>query len=91
MHILQNVTTLRVVNIHHSYIFSPLAILFKLYSLNFQIYGTVLLTIVTMLYLTSPELIYIKTGSFYLLISFTQFSHPSPSTSKHHKSDLYFL
>ena len=56
-------TTIRVVNIYrHTVIFFFLVMrTFKTYSLlNFQIYNTVLLTIVTMLYITSPELIYLK-------------------------------
>ena len=48
----------------------------KYYSLsNFQIYNTVLLTIVTMLFTTSPELLYFRTGSLYLLTTFTHFAH----------------
>ena len=46
---------------------------FKIYSLsNLQICNTVLLTIVTMLCITSPWLIYFITGSLYLLTTFTQ-------------------
>ena len=52
---------------------------FKIYSLsNFQICNTVLLTLVTMLYVTSPGLIYLITGSLYLLTPFTQFTRPLP-------------
>ena len=31
-----------------------------------------------MLYITSPELIYFITGSFYLLTTFIHFPHPHP-------------
>ena len=49
---------------------------FKTYSVNnFQIYNTVLLAIVTMLYITSPGLIYLITGSLYILTTLTHFSH----------------
>ena len=54
----------------------------KIYSLsNFQIYNTVLLTIVTKLYTVSPELIFLRAGSLYLLVTFTHFPHaPTPSS-----------
>ena len=55
---------------------------FKVYSLsNFQACNTVLLTIVTMLYITSPGLTYNR--NLYLFIPFTLFSHPHllPSVS----------
>ena len=45
---------------------------FKIHSLsNFQIYNTVLLTVVTMLYITSPGLIHLITGCLYPLTVFT--------------------
>ena len=45
-----------------------------IYSLsNFQIYNIVLLTRITMLYITSPGFIYLITGSLYLLNSLTHF------------------
>ena len=48
----------------------------KIYSLgNFHIYEKVLLAIVIM-YIISPELIYLKTGSLYLLTIFAKFTHP---------------
>ena len=47
----------------------------KIYSLrNFQIYSRVLLAIVTMLYITSQELIYLIAGSLYLFTTFTHFA-----------------
>ena len=63
---------------------------FNVYSLNdFQIYSIVL-TIVTMLYITSPELIYLITGSLYLLTTFTRFLHPLPPATSNHQSVLCF-
>ena len=48
---------------------------FKIYSLsNFQIYNTVLLTIITMLCITVPGLLYLVTGSLYLLTIFIYLS-----------------
>lgn len=54
------ITTVSLVNIHYlTYNFFSCDV--KIYSLgNFQIYDTVLLTLVTILYITSPELIYFK-------------------------------
>ena len=50
--------------------------IFKIYSpSNFQINNTVLLTIITMLYTASPELIYPLIGNLYLLTTFTHFPH----------------
>ena len=50
---------------------------FKIYSLrpNSQTYNTVLLTIVTMLDVIVPGLIYFRTGNLYLLTTFTHFAH----------------
>ena len=45
---------------------------------NFKTHNIVLLTIVTMLYFTSPWLIYFITGILYLLPPFTHFTHPPP-------------
>lgn len=46
----------------------------KIYSLgNFQIYNTVLLTTVTMLYIISPKPTHLITESFYHLTIFTHF------------------
>ena len=44
---------------------------------NFQIYNRALLTIVTMQYITVPELIYFMSGSLYLLTIFIHFP-PGP-------------
>ena len=47
---------------------------YKIYSLsNFQIYSSVLLTVVTLLYIASPGLIYSITGSVYLSTPFIHF------------------
>ena len=53
--------------------------IFKIYSLsNFQICNTVLLTIVTMLYIIFPWFIYFITGNLYLLTTSIHFAHPLP-------------
>ena len=70
-------------------IFFPVMKTFKIYSLiNFQIYTTILLTIVTMLYITSPGPIYFITGSLYLLTIFTHFTRPPHPFSVNHQSVL---
>ena len=52
---------------------------FKIYSLsNFQIYTAVFLTIITVLYITSPALIHLIIGSLYPLTAFTHFPYPYP-------------
>ena len=43
---------------------------------NFQVYSTVLLTIITMLYTRVPELIPPISGNLYPLTTFTYFPHP---------------
>lgn len=63
----------------HSYNFVNVLRTFKMYSLsNFRIYNTFLLTIVPLLYVTSPEITYLITGSLYLLINFTHLSQALP-------------
>ena len=73
------ITTVRSVSksfISHKYHFVVVAVrTIKTYSLSFQAYNTVL-TIITMLYIRSPELIHLKTGSLYPLTSIS----PFPST-----------
>ena len=68
------------VNIHHLiqlHFFFHLMRTLKIYFLsNFQIGDTVLLSIVTVLGITPPGLIYPITGSLYTLTTFTHF--PSP-------------
>ena len=50
---------------------------FKIYSLiNFQLYTKMLLTIHSRLSISSPELIYLITGSLYTLTTLTHSSHP---------------
>ena len=67
------------ITIHSSNFFFLVMRTFKTYSLgNFQIYNTVVLTIVAMLYTSSPGLLYFTIGSSYLLTSFTYFIHPTP-------------
>lgn len=49
---------------------------FKIYSFStFQMHNTVLLTIITMLHITSSELIYLVTGNFLLLDHLHPFCH----------------
>ena len=63
---------------------------FKIYSLSdFQIYNTVLLTLVTVLYITSPGLTSLITASLYLLTTVTHFAH-CPSRKCYFQS-LFFL
>ena len=76
------ITQINLVNVHHHtwlHNFFPLVMRkFKIYSLSdFQICNTILLTMVAMLYITSPWLTYFITGSLYLLTPFTHFSHPN--------------
>ena len=53
--------------ITHNYHFFFVVRTFEIHSLsNFQVYNTLLLTVVTMLYLRSPELIPLITGSLYI-------------------------
>ena len=53
--------------------------MFKIYSLsNFQIYHTVLLAIVSMLYIVSPESNCLFTGSLYPSTTFTHFFYRLP-------------
>lgn len=74
------ISTINLVNIcHHLLVtFFFLALrTFKIYLLsNFQIWNILLLAIVTMLYLTSPGLIYFFIGSMYLSTPFIHFAPP---------------
>ena len=71
-------TTIRLVNasiISHNYPFVVFIMerALKLYShSNFQVYNTVLLTTVIMLYIKSPEFIHLITGSWYPLTNTPQ-------------------
>ena len=47
---------------------------FKICFSNLQIYNAILLTVITMPYIISPEVIYFIPGDFYLLTPFT--THP---------------
>ena len=61
---------------------------FKIYSLSiFQVYNTVLLTIVIMAYIRFPEHMHHITESFYLLTFFTHFLH----TPHHWQPQVYSL
>ena len=83
------ITTISLVNIcHHTVIiFFPVMRSFKIYSLsNFQICNMVLLIIVTMLYITSPRLIY--NWELYLLTPLYPFCYPLPPSSGNYQSVL---
>ena len=45
---------------------------------NFQVQCTVLTSIVSMLYMTSPRLMHFITGYLYPLVLFNHFAHPLP-------------
>ena len=61
------------ITLHNYHLFSVMRT-FKIYSLsNFQVYNTVLLTIITMLFIRSPELIHLITGSLYPLTNISPF------------------
>lgn len=63
----------------HNYFFVCVMRTFMIYSLNnFQVYNAVLLTMFTMLFIRSPELIHLVTGSSYSLTNVSPFL-PSPS------------
>lgn len=52
---------------------------FKIYShCNYQVYYTILLTIIIMLFIRSPELIHCITVSLYSLTNIFHFLHPQP-------------
>lgn len=72
-----------IVNIHH-YISLQIVFLmmrtFRIYCLsNFQIYKTVSLTVVTMIYIISFILTYLTTGILYLLTNLHPFPFSIPS------------
>ena len=63
---------------HNEYFFFVVRTL-KIYSLsNFQVYNTVLLTIITVLYIRSPELIFLINGSLYPLTKISPYRPPAP-------------
>ena len=84
--------TIRLVNtsiISRNYVCVRVSVVktFKIYSLNtFQVYIIVLLTIVTILYVRSPELVHLITGSLYPLTSISPF--PPPPAPGNHQSSL---
>lgn len=87
------ITAINVVNILSAYIVTEIFVCvmrtLKIYFLsNFHIYNRVVLTTVTMLYITSPRLIYFITGSLYLWTPSTHFTHFPLSTSGDHPSAL---
>ena len=63
----------------------------RIYSLNScHILHPALFTIFIMLCITALVLIYLITGSLYLLTTFIQFPLPPPPASGNHKPDLFF-
>ena len=74
------IITICLVNIrHHNYTCFIFVMRISRFSLNnFQIRNPLLLTIVTMLYITYVWLIYLITGTLYLLTSFMNFIHLPP-------------
>ena len=63
----------------------------KMYSLsNFQTYNSILLTITTSLYSTSPRLSHLITGSLYSLFIFTYFPLPSTPQERETVNLIYF-
>ena len=74
---------------HHTWLVTKFSFSYdeNFYSLsNFQVYNIVVLSIVTMQFITSPLLIYFIVGILYLLTPFNHFAHPLPPTSGKHKS-----
>ena len=68
----------------HNYHFLFVVRTFKIYSFsNFQVCNTVLLAIVTTLYLRSPEGIHLITGSWCFWPTSPHFSHLSPALGNH--------
>ena len=79
------IITICLVNIrHHNYTCFIFVMRISRFSLNnFQIRNPLLLTIVTMLYITYVWLIYLITGTLYLLTSFMNFIHLHPASGNH--------
>ena len=72
----------------HNFHFFFVVRLFKIYSLsNFHVHNTVLLTIITMLYIRFPELIHLTAGSWY---SDQHLPFPPPPDPGNHHSSLCF-
>lgn len=72
------ITTVRLVSTSINLQIRFLCVRTKIYSLsNFKVYNKVLLAIVTMLYVTSPEFTHLITGSLYPLNIFTHLA-PAP-------------
>lgn len=61
-----------------------------IYSLyNFPTYHIAVLVIVTILHIPSLVLLYLITGSLYVLITFLQFPFPTSLASSNHESDFF--
>ena len=65
---LEMITKISLINVHHHTLICSVS--------NFQVCSKMFLTIVTLLYITPPWLIYFITYSLYLFTSFTHVSHP---------------
>lgn len=64
---------------------------FRVYSFsNFQIYHKAVVTIVLMLCITPPVLIYCISGYLYILTTFMHFPYPPSPASGNHKFDPFF-
>ena len=84
------ITTVSLLNILHHTEFFLVVRTFKIYSLSScQIYTTELLTVVAVLYITSPGLIHLITGSLCPLTTFICSRHPLPPASGDHQSVLF--
>lgn len=76
----------------HSSIFFFLMRTFKICCLsNFEIYSMVLLTVVTMVYIISPEIIHLITRSLFPLTTITHFPHPKTTIKLLCISDVSFF
>lgn len=71
----------------HNYYFFFVVRPFKVYTLSkFQVYNTVLLTVITILYFRAPECIHLLNGSLYSLASIS----PFPSAPGNHHFTPWF-
>ena len=77
--IITNIALVNTSILSHDYILCVCGGKFKIYALsNIQVYNTILLAIVTMLNISSPELVNLITGNVYPLINIS----PFPPTSQ---------
>ena len=75
------ITTIKLINMSitsYSYLYVDVVRTLKIYSLSkFQVCNTALFTILTVLYIRSPELIYLITETLYSLADISPFPPPS--------------